>query len=417
MSRLAFPFGPTAAGPVGRRRLRQRRPRAPDAGAADLHGARRAGHAPRARQPGAADGLRPAGRTRVASRSRPRCRRPIQQWLGHVLTLVDLTVTVLDEDAALEVAVTYEAVRTRTTGHAATAQGPDMSDPLRLLRRAPPRAAGGPDRASRTSPASTTSRSAQGNPVSLPTEHRRRAGQAAPPAGRAAHGRNIRLTGGVRFPAPVGRPGRATRCPGAGSVSTYRVTDPRRSADRLLHLPAEHRRRTGHRRPAAHSSTRACPPSTSASRSTAAASSTARTNRRAPAAWSGDDPTFDYRARDWEGFRRLMLDRLAVLVPGFREDDPVDLTTTVVEALAYRLDQQSYRLDCDLHGGVPRHRAQPHLARTPRAAGRLPPGRGGQRTRLREPGLPGAAGASSRTASSFPPAPPCSRARRVSRPS
>jgi phage baseplate assembly protein W len=40
----------------------------------------------------------------------------VQQWLGHVLTLVDLTVTVLDEDAALEVAVTYETVRGRSTG-------------------------------------------------------------------------------------------------------------------------------------------------------------------------------------------------------------------------------------------------------------------------------------------------------------
>ena len=40
----------------------------------------------------------------------------VQQWLGHVLTLVDLTVTVLDDDAALEVSVTYETVRTRSTG-------------------------------------------------------------------------------------------------------------------------------------------------------------------------------------------------------------------------------------------------------------------------------------------------------------
>lgn len=43
-------------------------------------------------------------------------RATVQQWLGHVLRLVELTVTMLDEDAALEVAVTYEALRTRTTG-------------------------------------------------------------------------------------------------------------------------------------------------------------------------------------------------------------------------------------------------------------------------------------------------------------
>lgn len=64
---------------------------------------------------------------------------------------------------------------------------------------------------------------------------------------------------------------------------------------------------------------------------------------------SGDDlpqdPIFDYRVRDYQGFRRQMLDRLSELVPGFREDDPVDFTTTLVEAAAYRVDQQSYRLD------------------------------------------------------------------------
>jgi hypothetical protein len=57
------------------------------------------------------------------------------------------------------------------------------------------------------------------------------------------------------------------------------------------------------------------------------------------------EPELDYRARDYQGFRRLMLDRMATLVPDFREDDPVDFTTTLVEALAYRSDQQSYRLD------------------------------------------------------------------------
>lgn len=54
---------------------------------------------------------------------------------------------------------------------------------------------------------------------------------------------------------------------------------------------------------------------------------------------------FDYRVRDYQGFRRQLLDRLAEQVPGFREDDPVDFTTTLIEALAYRADQQSYRLD------------------------------------------------------------------------
>jgi Baseplate J-like protein len=60
---------------------------------------------------------------------------------------------------------------------------------------------------------------------------------------------------------------------------------------------------------------------------------------------AGPEASFDGLARDWDGFRRLMLDRMSVLVPGFREDDPVDLTTTIIEALAWRADQQSYRID------------------------------------------------------------------------
>ncbi|HYJ29171.1 MAG TPA: baseplate J/gp47 family protein [Allosphingosinicella sp.] len=60
---------------------------------------------------------------------------------------------------------------------------------------------------------------------------------------------------------------------------------------------------------------------------------------------SAADPLFDYRVRDYPGFRRQLLDRLTALVPGFREDDPVDFTTTLVEAAAYLADQKSYRLD------------------------------------------------------------------------
>jgi phage baseplate assembly protein W len=40
----------------------------------------------------------------------------IGQWLGDVLTLLDLTVTVLDADAALEVVIGYEIRATRTVG-------------------------------------------------------------------------------------------------------------------------------------------------------------------------------------------------------------------------------------------------------------------------------------------------------------
>ncbi len=65
----------------------------------------------------------------------------------------------------------------------------------------------------------------------------------------------------------------------------------------------------------------------------------------APPDAPGLDPLFDYKARDYQGFRRLLLDRLTTLVPGFSGDAPADFTTTVVEALAYDADQTSYRID------------------------------------------------------------------------
>jgi hypothetical protein len=64
---------------------------------------------------------------------------------------------------------------------------------------------------------------------------------------------------------------------------------------------------------------------------------------RAPAPPAG--PDIDYLTRDYAGFRRLMLDRLAVLVPDLRERNPADLTVALVEAMAYAADHQSYRLD------------------------------------------------------------------------
>lgn len=60
---------------------------------------------------------------------------------------------------------------------------------------------------------------------------------------------------------------------------------------------------------------------------------------------AGPESLFDYRTRDYQGFRRLLLDRVSALVPGFAGDDPADLTVTLVEALAARADQLSYRLD------------------------------------------------------------------------
>ncbi len=56
-------------------------------------------------------------------------------------------------------------------------------------------------------------------------------------------------------------------------------------------------------------------------------------------------PVIDYLARDYTSFRRLMLDRLAALMPNWRERNPADLWVTLVEAVAFRGDELSYYQD------------------------------------------------------------------------
>jgi hypothetical protein len=56
-------------------------------------------------------------------------------------------------------------------------------------------------------------------------------------------------------------------------------------------------------------------------------------------------PRIDYLARDYGSFRRLMLDRIALLVPGWRERTPADFGVTLVELLAYVADRLSYQQD------------------------------------------------------------------------
>jgi hypothetical protein len=56
-------------------------------------------------------------------------------------------------------------------------------------------------------------------------------------------------------------------------------------------------------------------------------------------------PEINYLARDYATFRRLMLDRLSLLVPGWRERTPADFGVTLVELLAYVADRLSYRQD------------------------------------------------------------------------
>src|SRR4029078_12609758 len=58
-----------------------------------------------------------------------------------------------------------------------------------------------------------------------------------------------------------------------------------------------------------------------------------------------DEPALDYLAKDYQSFRRLMLDLLAEPNPSWQERLPADLGMTVVELLAYAADYLSYFQD------------------------------------------------------------------------
>jgi hypothetical protein len=56
-------------------------------------------------------------------------------------------------------------------------------------------------------------------------------------------------------------------------------------------------------------------------------------------------PVIDYLAKDYTGFRRLMLDRLNLLAPGWSERSAADVGVALVELIAYAADNLSYRQD------------------------------------------------------------------------
>lgn len=58
-----------------------------------------------------------------------------------------------------------------------------------------------------------------------------------------------------------------------------------------------------------------------------------------------ESPEIDYLAKDYATLRRLMVDRLAALVPQWQERHAADVGVTLVELLAYVADQLSYRQD------------------------------------------------------------------------
>jgi hypothetical protein len=56
-------------------------------------------------------------------------------------------------------------------------------------------------------------------------------------------------------------------------------------------------------------------------------------------------PSISYLAKDYRSFRRLMLQRMAQIMPDWRERSPADLGITLVEMLAYVGDRLSYAQD------------------------------------------------------------------------
>lgn len=56
-------------------------------------------------------------------------------------------------------------------------------------------------------------------------------------------------------------------------------------------------------------------------------------------------PAIDYLAKDYASFRQLLLDRMAVLIPEWRERHAADLNVTLIELLSYVGDYLSYQQD------------------------------------------------------------------------
>lgn len=58
-----------------------------------------------------------------------------------------------------------------------------------------------------------------------------------------------------------------------------------------------------------------------------------------------EEPLIDYLAKDYASFRRLMLDRLSVVLPQWTERNPADIGVMLVELLAEAADRLSYYQD------------------------------------------------------------------------
>ena len=60
---------------------------------------------------------------------------------------------------------------------------------------------------------------------------------------------------------------------------------------------------------------------------------------------SNEKPAINYLAKDYASFKQLMLDRMALTIPAWKERNPADMGIMLVELLAYAADYLSYRQD------------------------------------------------------------------------
>ena len=114
----------------------------------------------------------------------------------------------------------------------------------------------------------------------------------------------------------------------------------------LAPTPFALRRRRRHRpRPAATASTRSCPRVDVLVQGRLPDARRLPAGQLLPARRRAAPPDINYLAKDYNGFRQVMLDRLAVLAPGWTETHAADLGVALVEVLAYAADHLSYQQD------------------------------------------------------------------------
>ena len=98
-----------------------------------------------------------------------------------------------------------------------------------------------------------------------------------------------------------------------------------------------------------------------------------------------DEPEINYLAKDYASFRQLILDRLALLIPAWKERHVPDLGIALVELLAYAGDYLSYYQDAVATEAYLDTAREADLGAAPCPAGRLRTARGMQRAGLAAP--------------------------------